>query len=64
MAEFQERQKKNKKLLRELRVTRFIVKYNNYMLKLTYKNDRTPLENFILEHAIPTKKLESFFKTK
>ena len=59
-----ERQKKNEKLLRELRITRLVVKYNNYMLKLMYKNNETNLESFIVKHSISTNKLERLLKRK
>ena len=64
MDEIEKRQKKNEKLLHELKKTKLIVKYNKYMLKLIYKENRTPLENFILKHQISTKKLERILKTK
>ena len=59
---FLERQRKNEKLLRELKRTRFIVKYNKYMLKLMYKNDRTFFENLILKYSISTNKMEKILK--
>ena len=59
-----ERQKKNERLLRELKVTKLIIKYNRYMLNLAYKKDRTFFENLILEHGISSKKLEKILKTK
>lgn len=59
-----ERQKKNEKLLRELKITRLIVRYNKYILKLLYKEDRTSFENFILKHSVSTEKLERALKLK
>ena len=64
MSTIQERQKKNEKLLKELKATKLIVRYNQYRLKLLYKNDRTFFENLFLEYAISTKKLEKILKNK
>ena len=64
MSTIQERQKKNERLLRELKVTKLIVKYNQYRLKLLYKKNKTFFENLILEHGVSSNKLEKITKTK
>ena len=57
-----DRQKKNERLLQEIKKTRLIVKYNKYILKLLYKQDRTFIENIIVNHSISTSKLERLLK--
>ena len=56
------RQKKNGRLLNELKLARLIVKYNRIMLKLMFKENKSFIESYILSHSPSAEKLERLFK--
>ncbi len=62
--EIVKRQRKNERMLLEIKKTKLLVRYHNYRLKLMYKKDRTPIENFFLNHSVSTERLENIIRRK